>query len=137
MLLKINIFNQQNDQPQVESLLRKLIELHPTIPPFRTQLIQFYVQHKRQDDAINEMRTVAAAKPDDTNAELELVNLLGTVKGNDAARDELLARIKAGPGAFAYQIALAKFDFAQGKADDSHQAAAAAYCGARSRPRTP
>ena len=30
-----------------------------------------------------------------------------------------LARIKAGPGAFTYEIALATFDLAQGKADDS------------------
>ena len=67
------------------------------------------------------MRTIATAKPDDTNAGLELVTLLGAVKGNDAARDELLARIKAGPGAFAYQIALAKLDFAQGKAEASQK----------------
>ena len=129
MLLKVNIFTQQNNQPQVEALLHKLITLYPAIPSFRTQLIQFYLQHKRQDDAINEMRTIAAAKPDDTNAGLELVTLLGAVKGNDAARDELLARIKAGPGAFAYQIALAKLDFAQGKAEAEPKIIAAAYRG--------
>ena len=46
---------------------------------------------------MNELRSVVAANPDDTNAELELVNLLGAVKGPDAARAELLARIKARP----------------------------------------
>ena len=57
--------------------------------------------------------------PADTNAELDLVNLLAAVKGPAVARDELVARIKAGKGAFPYQIALARFDLAQGKADDS------------------
>ena len=68
---------------------------------------------------MNELRAVVAANPADTKAELELVSLLAAVKGPDAARAELLARIKAGPGAFTYEIALAKFDLAQGKADDS------------------
>ena len=40
-------------------------------------------------------------------------------RARDAARAELLARIQAGTGAFPYQIALAKFDLAQGKVDDS------------------
>ena len=44
---KINIFNQKGDRQQVEALLRKLIELYPTVPSFRTQLVQFYLQNKR------------------------------------------------------------------------------------------
>ena len=129
MLLKVNIFNQQNNQPQVEALLHKLITLYPAIPSFRTQLIQFYLQHKRQDDAINEMRTIAAAKPDDTNAGLELVTLLGAVKGNDAARDELLARIKAGPGAFAYQYRAGEARFRARQSRSEPKIIAAAYRG--------
>jgi cellulose synthase operon protein C len=119
LFLKINIFNQTGDLVQVESLLRKLIELYPKAPEFRTQLIRFYLQHKRQDDAVNELRSVVSANPADTKAQFELVNLLAAVKGPAAARDELLARIKLGNGAFPYQIALARFDFAQGKVDDS------------------
>ena len=119
LFLKINIFSRKGDLPQVEAGLRKLTELYPTVPRFRSQLVQFYLQNKRQDDALNTLRSVVAANPGDTNAELDLVNLLAAVKGPAVARDELVARISAGKGAFPYQIALARFDLAQGKADDS------------------
>lgn len=117
--LKINIFDRMGNLPQVESLLQKLITLYPKEPAFRTQLVRFYLAHKRQDDAVNELRSVVAANPADINAELQLVNLLGTINGPPAARAELLARINAGGQVFPYQLALAKFDFAQGKAADS------------------
>ena len=119
IFLKINIFNHTGDFAQAEALLKKLVELNPEQPAFRNQLVKFYLAHKRQDDAIGELRTVVAANSADTNAELQLVNLLATVKGPDAARNELLARIKAGGKTFPYQIALAKFEFAQGNVADS------------------
>ena len=78
----------------------KLIALYPNEPAFRTQLVRFYLAHNRQDDAIKELRTFVAANPDDTNAELQLVNLLGAVKGPAAARAELVARINAGGNVF-------------------------------------
>src|SRR5450432_1865135 len=82
-------------------------------------LIKFYVVHQRQDDAINELRTAAAANPADLRTELELVGLLGTMKGPDAAHAELAARINAGVSVFPYQIGLAKLDFVQGHFADS------------------
>jgi tetratricopeptide (TPR) repeat protein len=119
VFLKLNIFNNKGDLAQVEALLRRLIELHPDVAQFRTQLVQFYLQHKRTDDAVNELRAVVTANPADSSTELELVSLLAAVKGPEAARAELLARINAGPNPFTYQIALARFDLGQGKADDS------------------
>jgi len=119
VFLKINIFDRMGNLPQVESLLHKLVELYPKEPAFRTQLVRFYLAHKRQNDAVNELRAVVAANPDDINTELQLVNLLGTINGPAAARNELLARINAGGQVFPYQIALAKFDFAQGNVADS------------------
>ena len=89
LFLKINIFSRKGDLPQVEAGLRKLTELYPTVPRFRSQLVQFYLQNKRQDDALNTLRSVVAANPGDTNAELDLVNLLAAVKGPAAARAEL------------------------------------------------
>ena len=98
LFLKINIFSRKGDLPQVEAGLRKLTELYPTVPRFRSQLVQFYLQNKRQDDALNTLRSVVAANPGDTNAELDLVNLLAAVKGPAAARDELVARIQCRQG---------------------------------------
>jgi tetratricopeptide (TPR) repeat protein len=119
LYLKINIFDHTGKVQQAEALLRRLIELHPKEPVFRAQLIQFFLEHKRQDDAVNELRATVVANPADVNSEMNLVNLLRITKGPDAARAELLARINAGGQVFPYQIALAKFDFVQGNVDDS------------------
>ena len=121
MLLKANIFQRKGDFAQVEVILRRLIATHPNEAGFRTQLIRFLLAQKRPDDAINELRSVVTEKPADVNAELQLVNLLGTVKGANAARTELLTRINAGGSVFPYQIALARLDFAQGNVKDSTQ----------------
>ena len=118
IFLKLQILNRMGNLPQVELLLRKLVALNPTVPAYRTQLINFYVAHNRQDDAINELRSAVSKNPTDNNAEFELVSLLYAVKGPDAARAELVARINAGGHAFPYQIALAKLDIAQGKVAD-------------------
>lgn len=117
--LKINIFERMGNLPQVESLLRKLMALHPTEPTFRTQLIRFLIGNKRQEDAVKELRAAVVANPADINAELNLVNLLGALEGPGAARAELVARIDAGGRVFPYQIALAQLDFAQGNVADS------------------
>jgi cellulose synthase operon protein C len=119
LFLKINIFGRLGNLPQVELLLRRLVDLHPDVPAFRTQLIRFYVSNKRTDEAEKELRSIVAANSTDLNAELQLVNLLGTVSGPAAARAELVARINAGGSIFPYQIALAKLDFAQGNIADS------------------
>jgi len=117
--LQINIYDHIGDLQQAEALLRKLISLYPKEPAFRAQLIKFYVAHKRQDDAIKELRTTVAANRDDTNSELALVNLLTSTKGPAAGRTELVARINAGGRVFPYQLALAKLDFAQDDLADS------------------
>jgi Tfp pilus assembly protein PilF len=117
--LKIAIFDHMGNTQQAEALLRKLIALHPKVPAFRTRLVRFYIAHKRQDDALHELRAAANADPADTNAELQLVGLLNILKGPGAARTELIARIKAGGRVFPYQIALATLDFAQGNDSDS------------------
>ena len=119
LFLKINIFERMGNLEQVQSLLRKLILSYPKEPLFQTQLIMFYLAHQRPDDAVKELRALVAADPTDTNAELNLVNLLGAVKGPAAARTELDTRIDAGGRVFPYQLALAKLDFTQGRVDDS------------------
>ena len=128
LFLKINIFNQTGDLAQVESLLRKLIELYPNVHAFRTQLVQFYLTHKRQDDALNELRSVATANPTDTNTELELVSLLAAVKGPEAARAELLARIKAGNRRLPLSDCAGKVRSFARSGGRQHQAAGATHC---------
>lgn len=117
--LKINIYTKLNKSDEVEAVLRRQIELNPKVPGFRTELVRFYLRSKRPDDAVKELRSVVTADPTDVNSELQLVSLLGTIKGADAARAELVARINGSGNVFPYRVALAKFDFAEGRGDDS------------------
>jgi tetratricopeptide (TPR) repeat protein len=119
VMLEVNIYNRMGNLQQVETLLRRLIALHPKESIYRTQLIKFFVVNKRSDDALKELRAVTVANPNDLEAEIELVGLLGSTKGLDAARAELVARIGTGGRVFPFQIALARLDFGQGRVADS------------------
>ena len=102
-------------------MLQQLAQLHPKDGLFRKQLIKFYVDQHRIDDAEKEARTLVQENPTNSEAELDLVRLLYAAKGPDAARKELIARIDAGGEIFPYQIALADFDFSQGNFADAEQ----------------
>ena len=118
-LFKIKIFEQLGDLPQVESLLQKLTELYPQEVAFRKQLIKFYIDQHRQDDAERELRAIATADPKNSQAGLDLIRFLYTARGPVLARQELVARINDGGDVFPYQMALAEFDFAQENFTDS------------------
>jgi cellulose synthase operon protein C len=120
-LFKIKILEQMGNRPQIEPIIRKLVELYPQEPAFRKQLVRYYFDQKRPDDAEKELRAIAAASPDDAEAGLDVIRFLRQVKGPAAARQELVARIDAGGQVFPYQIALAEFDLAQGNVTDSIQ----------------
>ena len=108
-LLRLKIFEQLGETPQFELLLQQLAELHPKDGLFRKQLIKFYVDQHRMDDAEKEARALVQENPTNSEAELDLVRLLYAAKGPDAARNELIARINAGGEIFPYQIALGRF----------------------------
>ena len=118
-LFKIKIFQQLGDFPQIEAVLHKLIELYPQEPAFHRQLVKFYIDQHRLNDAETELRSIAAADPKNTQATLDLVRFLYTTKNPAAARVELVNRIGAGGDVFPYQMALAEFDFSQGNFDAS------------------
>lgn len=118
-LLRVRIFGKKGDLPQAEALLKKLIETQPQETGLRSQLVQLYVAQRRFDDAERELRAIAAAKSADSRAELDVVRLLVVVKGANAGKDELNAKIKAGGDVFAYQMALVDLDYSQGNVADS------------------
>lgn len=119
LLFKMGIYERLGNLEQVESLLRKFVELYPKEPAFRRQLVKLYVSQKRLDEAEKELRVLAAANTSDVEAGLEVVRFLNTTKGPAAAQQELEARIRAGGQVFRYQIALSELHFAQGNFADS------------------
>ena len=121
-LLKIKLFEQTGDFKSLENALKKLVELNPQEPGYRKLLINFYVEQRRIDDAEKEMRALAAANPKNSEAALDIVRFLYTIKkAPAAARQELNARISAGGEVFPYQMALADMDFAEGNLTDGRQ----------------
>ena len=120
-LFKLNLFERMGNLKEAESVLRKLIELHPQEGTFRRYLVKLYIDQKRFDDAEKELRALAAANPTNVEPELDLVRFLRFVKGPAAARQELVTRINAGGEVFPYQMALTEFDLAQGDVTASIQ----------------
>jgi tetratricopeptide (TPR) repeat protein len=120
-VFKLVIFERTGDLKQAEALLHKLIEAYPQEPGLRRQLVKFYVEQKRPDDAEREIRALANARPNDSEAALDVARYINMVKGPAAARQELRARISAGGQVFPFQIALAELHFAEGNFNDAVQ----------------
>ena len=118
-LFKIKVYEQLKDFSQIESLLRKLADVYPEEVAFRQQLVKFYLDQHRPEDAEKEVRAIAAADPGNAESGLEVVRFLYNLKGPAVAREELVARINAGGEVFAYQLALAELDYAQHDVGDS------------------
>ena len=121
VLLKVKIFEKMGDLQQLEAQLKKLVELRPDQVAFKAELVKFYVAHQRLDEAEKLMRSIAAADPANTAAELDVVRFLLATKGSAAARQELDARIKAGGNVFPFQMALADLDLHDGNFTESSQ----------------
>jgi pentatricopeptide repeat protein len=118
---QIQILLRKGDLQKAEPLLRKLIAQDPKQPAYRSQLIQVLMAQRRFDEAEKEFRVKVEADPADSKVGLDLVRFLNSVKGTEAARAELDARIKAGGDVFDYQIALAQLEARQGKVEDAVQ----------------
>lgn len=118
-LFKLSIFEKTKDLQQAEELLQKLVKLYPKEDSFKKELIRLYLFQHRNDDAEKVQRAIVEGDPGNTGAQLELVRLLNLTRGPAAARQQLLTLISGGGDIFAYQIALAQLDFAQGKFPDA------------------
>jgi tetratricopeptide (TPR) repeat protein len=121
-LLKIKLFGETGDTKSAETALKKLIELNPQELGFRKLLINFFIEQRRLNDAESELRSLASARPFDSEAELDLVRFLYTIrKSAAAAQQELDTRIRAGGDIFPYQLALADINVAEGQLADGRQ----------------
>ena len=107
------------DLQQVETLVQGLAKHYPKDPAFHRLLAKLYANQKRMDDVEKELRAIAAIDPAKVEAALDVVRFLGSVRGPEAARQELLAKIKSSENAFPYRVALAEFEFLQGNRAES------------------
>ena len=105
--------------PAIETELKKLVELYPNETGFKQELVKFYLSNKRAGDAEALVRSISSADPNNTAAGLEVVRLVGALRGLPAAREELVSRIASHKDRVGYQIVLAELDFLQGKFDEA------------------
>lgn len=119
LLLKVRIFEQQQDDSQLEATLRQLLSFYPDQVAFRRALISMLFNLKRFDDAETEVRALAANDPENPAAALELVRFMGRLKGTGSARAELQRLIKQFPQKVDYSLALAELDFGQKKTGEA------------------
>ncbi len=106
-LIKIQALDKMAQQDLAEAVFRKLIKLYPDVRAFRHALAQYLMRHERQKDAEAEYRAIAAENPKDLEAKLDVVRFMNTLKGAQAARQELEAFIKQDPGNNELKFALA------------------------------
>jgi tetratricopeptide (TPR) repeat protein len=116
-ILRIKAYDEMQDKPGLEQALVALAKGHPEQRNFKLGLVQWYLAAARSDDAERTLREFAKERPDDVQAELDVVEFLARQKNLNAAREELLSRIGTKGKDFPYKMALAKLNLATGDYD--------------------
>jgi cellulose synthase operon protein C len=120
-LFALSLYQKTEDAKAQESTLRRIIEIDPSQSNYRKALVSFLINLNRYDDAERELRALAKSKPQDVEANLDLVKFLASFpgKGPDVAVAELKRLINAGNSASAYKSSLAQLYFELGRNDES------------------
>jgi len=113
-LIKVQALESLAQTDSSEAIFRKLIALYPDARALRHTLAQFYLVHGRPDAAEAEYRTVAAEHPNDIPARLDVVRFIGSVKGQQAAKQYLQEMINSEPGNNEFSFALASMQQSEG-----------------------
>ena len=119
-LIRIQILEGLGDRAAVGDLLRALVDRQPDDVGLRLALVRWHLQGDPPDlDAAEAgLRAAADLTPDEVGPRLQVVDFLRRTRGEPAARAELEALIAAGgPGAAAYERALALAEAAAGERD--------------------
>lgn len=96
-LIKVQALEKLARMDSAEESLRKLIHFYPETHAFRHILARLFLRHGAQDKALAEYRSVVGENPQDTQAKLELVRFVASVKGLKAAAEELQTFIRNEP----------------------------------------
>ncbi|MCG8547467.1 MAG: tetratricopeptide repeat protein, partial [Alphaproteobacteria bacterium] len=88
-LVKIQALDAIERKAEAEEVFRRLIKLYPEKTEFRKSLARYYLNQKRYNDAVKEMRALAADHPKDPEIQLDVVRLINTTSGIETAKAEL------------------------------------------------
>ncbi|MGG7566703.1 tetratricopeptide repeat protein [Rhodovulum sp. DZ06] len=113
-VVKLGIAEQLQDSDAIGDQLKSLVEMFPETNQFRTSLAQWHMGQGNTDEAEAQFRALADNNPEEPTWTLDLARFLASVKGRDAAREELVARIASDHPHAEYQFAVAALDMGDG-----------------------
>lgn len=120
-LLRLTALEVLGDQPGVENLFMKMVDLFPDNPAFRQGLVQWYMSKGRTDDAEQTLRSFAESDPQNEVAQFGLVSYLQSQKGAEAAIGYLEGLVASQDVSddmrFRMKLALAQLKFSAGDRD--------------------
>ena len=120
-LMKVKALEQLGRLEPAVDIIRKMIQFYPQNRAFRQALVQFYLGQGRKDKAEDLVRSFATDHPEDIQAKLDLAGVVGTIKGPQAAAEELGAFVRKEPDNNDLKFALATYQQSQsqrGAAED-------------------
>jgi len=118
-LIKVQALEKLANLGASEEIFRKLIGFYPDNTGFREILAKFYMNHGQKDKAEAELRAIAAVSPKDSQARLDVVRFVNTVRGTKAGIVELEKLIQAEPDNYEYRFALADIYQAENQRADA------------------
>lgn len=118
-LVKLQALERRGDTEQVGAYLEQLVGLFPDQTSLKTALARWYVQNDRAADAEATLRSIAEARPDDSEAALRVVRFVFSEKGEAAAREELERLIADREDKTPYRVALAQLEYGQGETEEA------------------
>jgi len=121
LIFKLRIYERIGNDAKVEEMLRGLAARFPAELQMRRQLVNYYINKKRIDDAESEVRAIARDNPGSVDAALDIARFLNTYRGPAVAQQELLAHAASGGNKTAYQMLLAELYLAQNEATKAKQ----------------
>ncbi|WP_146036555.1 tetratricopeptide repeat protein [Pseudotabrizicola formosa] len=123
--MRLSLLGQAEDGPGVGEQLKTMVALFPENEELRASMIRWFMVQGDLSGAEAFLRDQAGALTADPKGHLEVVYLLSTTKGREAARAELAQLIAANAGsanADLYGAFLATMDFEDGQTEQAIQA---------------
>ena len=114
---RLAVLAQMQDMDALETQLREMVEQFPGDPEVQGMLFRFYVSQQRLEDAEAFLRSLSDPSDEDPANYLSLIQFIGQVRGEEAARTEIERAVELNPNPNRFKAMLAMLDFRAGEQD--------------------
>jgi tetratricopeptide (TPR) repeat protein len=114
---RLAVLTQLQDLPEIETQLRDMVQRFPGDVEIQAMLLRFYVSQQQLDQAEALLRELADPADEDPAMYLSLINFIGQVRGEEAARTAIARAIEVNPNPNIFRSMLAMLDFQAGEQD--------------------